>query len=466
MDLQGVNGCGIIKEKGVFCVKITADFNKITGKIKPMHGVGQPPYYESGKHMHYLAEAGIPYSRLHDVGGPYGGGKFVDIHNIFRDFDADETLPESYDFAFTDELITSLIENNVMPFFRLGETIENNYETKAYYIYPPKDFEKWARICEHIIRHYNEGWANGFHYGIEYWEIWNEPEGHKHGQHGPMWIGTKEEYFRLYEVTSNHLKKCFGDTIKIGGYSTCDFSMKNAFYEDTQCAGLKGPYDNNAQYHVQYMHDFFKYITSEEHKSPIDYFSWHTYSGVGIALDAADYLRRVMEKYGFGDLEACLTEWNTDFDVKTNHTPYAAAKALAMMLGMQKKRVDMLCYYDARMANSQYGGLFNGLERKPFLTYFAFMMFNDAYKLENEVETASDNKDIFVMGAKKDNRAVLIISNVGDKTEANLDLSGVDLNGAEVLIIDDVYHYSPTGIDISDGKLTIPEKSCVEIRFY
>ena len=189
-------------------MNITANFEKITGKIKPMHGVGQPPFVAEDTHVHYLEEAGIPYSRLHDVGGWYAGMRFVDIPNIFRDFDADETLPESYDFTFTDDLIATLIKHNVKPFYRLGVTIENYYFKKAYRVFPPKDYEKWARICEHIIRHYNEGWADGFHYGIEHWEIWNEPEGHKHGEHGPMWIGTKEEFFRLYEVASNHLKKC------------------------------------------------------------------------------------------------------------------------------------------------------------------------------------------------------------------------------------------------------------------
>jgi len=33
----------------------------------------------------YFGEAGIPYSRLHDTGGRFGGGVFVDIANIFRD---------------------------------------------------------------------------------------------------------------------------------------------------------------------------------------------------------------------------------------------------------------------------------------------------------------------------------------------------------------------------------------------
>ena len=26
---------------------------------------------------------------------------------------------------------------------------------------PPKDYAKWARICEHVVRHYNEGWGWG-----------------------------------------------------------------------------------------------------------------------------------------------------------------------------------------------------------------------------------------------------------------------------------------------------------------
>ena len=143
--------------------KIIVDFDKIKGKIKPMHGVGQPPMIRLDFSMfEYLKEAKIPYSRLHDVAGPYGGYRFVDIPNLFRDFDADPFDPESYDFAFTDLLITALIENGVEPFFRLGVTIENNVSVKAYRVFPPKDNLKWAQICEGVIRHYTEGWANGF----------------------------------------------------------------------------------------------------------------------------------------------------------------------------------------------------------------------------------------------------------------------------------------------------------------
>ena len=157
------------------------DFEKKIGKIKPMHGVGQPPLGVGDDGIddslfHYLTEANIPYSRLHDTYGHFAANLFVDIPNLFRNFDADENDPASYDFAFTDVLLSQMVKAGIEPYFRLGVTIENAHMIKAYRIFPPKDPEKWARICEHIVRHYNEGWANGFRFGITYWEIWNEPE--------------------------------------------------------------------------------------------------------------------------------------------------------------------------------------------------------------------------------------------------------------------------------------------------
>ena len=135
-------------------MKLTVDFSKALGKIKAMHAVGQPPFLGmTFDNFKYLSAAHIPYSRLHDVGGAYGKGVFVDIPNLFRDFDADENDPGSYDFAFTDALLGALMEYGVKPFFRLGVTIENFRNIRAYRIYPPKDFAKWARICEHVIRH-------------------------------------------------------------------------------------------------------------------------------------------------------------------------------------------------------------------------------------------------------------------------------------------------------------------------
>ena len=50
------------------------DFDRIAGEIKPVNGVGQLPIYsyDDTSMFRYLKEAGIPYSRLHDVGGNPG----------------------------------------------------------------------------------------------------------------------------------------------------------------------------------------------------------------------------------------------------------------------------------------------------------------------------------------------------------------------------------------------------------
>lgn len=233
---------------------IKIDFQTTVGKMKPVHGVGQPPFVGMNFSMfHYLTEAGIPFSRLHDVGGICARGVFVDIPNIFRNFDADPALPESYDFAFTDELLKALDAAGVEPWYRLGVTIENYQKIKAYRIFPPKDYLKWAKICEGIIRHYTEGWADGFHFNIRYWEIWNEPENGVDQEHNAMWKGSMEDYYELYGTASRYLKEKFPH-LKFGGYAACGFYY--LMKEDR----TDHPYGSKrAKDRLDYFEDFLKY---------------------------------------------------------------------------------------------------------------------------------------------------------------------------------------------------------------
>lgn len=438
--------------------KISVDFNSITGLIKPMHGVGQPPMTGiTCSLFHYLKEAGIPYSRLHDTGGAMGSGLYVDIPNIFRDFDADENDPNSYSFAFTDKIIEGLMENKCEPFFRLGVTIENYWELQSFRVFPPADFKKWARVCEHIIRHYNEGWANGYRYGITYWEIWNEPEGEA------CWRGTQEEYFRLYEITSNHLKNCFGDSIKVGGYASCGFYAidKNP---DINNIGLDVTVPT--EWYLKYFYDFLKYITSEEHKSPLDFFSWHTYADVHDVVKYAEYSHKILCDYGFENIEEIIDEWNPCHDMIKKKTGYAAAQNLAMLLAMQKTSVSMMNFYDARIGYSIFSGMFNPDTGTPYPTYFAFMSFNRLYRLKNEVKTYSDNDNIFVGAATDGNKKVILLSNINDKAmTVEFDIKGAEVKDEDIFMINEEYVYSRTGKHITDKKLEIPAFTCVEISF-
>lgn len=411
---------------------INVDFNKNIGTIKRMHAVGQPPFRGGFAKidfspMQILKDANIPYSRLHDVGGAFGGNRYVDIPNIFRNFDADETKEENYDFAFTDALIKALISYGVKPYFRLGVTIENQCVVKAYHIHPPKDYDKWARICEHIIRHYNEGWANGFYFDIEYWEIWNEPENRDVPSLNQMWTGTAEQYYRLYDVTAKHLKSCFGDKIKVGGYAACGFY---GIFGNPEKYGLsvqrreEERYNSTKEeYRVNFFLGFLEYITA--HNSPIDYFSWHTYGGVDVVTVEADFVDKMLNKYGLGHIETHLNEWNLSHDRKKNlSTSYASANVMAMMLAMQHKKTDMLMYYDARYVSiSAYGGFYDLATFEPSCIYYAFKAFGELYALKTEVECNCQKDGVYAIAASDKDKKAILVSNINEEVLLQLNLS-------------------------------------------
>ena len=137
----------------------------------------------------YHRELGIPYTRLHDCHWP--NPDVVDFHAVFPNPGADPERADSYDFRRTDDYLQAIVNAGSRIVYRLGESIEHS--RRKYYVNPPQDYERWAGICCGIIRHYNEGWAEGFRHDIRHWEIWNEPENRP-----AMWTGNDEDYFRLY----------------------------------------------------------------------------------------------------------------------------------------------------------------------------------------------------------------------------------------------------------------------------
>ena len=382
-------------------MNINVDFNKIVGKIKPMHGVGQPPFSGTNfKMFHFLTDAGIPYSRLHDVGGAYGGFRWVDIPNIFRDFDKDPYDPESYDFSFTDLLITALIESGVEPFFRLGVTIENASQIKAYRIDPPSDFKKWAIICEHVIRHYTEGWAKGFKYNIKYWEIWNEPDNYEDINENHMWRGTKEEYYELYGITSSHLKNLFPH-LKIGGYASCGFyALQNAFIKNANSSPRK-------EYFITFFDGFLEYI--KENDCPLDFFSWHSYDSIENNKIYAAYARQRLDEAGYTETETTCNEWNCETEMRG--TARHGAVTCGMMLALQNTPLDSAMFYDAQFSTSIYGSLFNPLTAEPFYAYYAFKAFNELYRLSQQAEASVDEAGVYALAATDNKSACVLISN-------------------------------------------------------
>ena len=386
---------------------LSVDFSQVVGPVKPVNGVGQPPTigWNNFSLFHYLKEAGIPYSRLHDTGGPFDKNIYVDIPNLFRDFDADETDPKNYDFAFTDQLISNLVVHAVEPYFRLGITIENSVNVRGYRVDPPKDYAKWARICEHVIRHYTEGWANGFRHKISHWEIWNEPENHPDPKLNPMWNGDWDSYLRLYLVTSKHLKKCFPH-LMIGGYASCGFYAVDGTGQVADGANV-GPRK------MHFVHCFTNFLdVVRREKAPLDFFSNHSYAAPKTALIQATWARARLDEYGFKDVPLSMNEWLPQPGHGRGGTIHQAAMIAAEMIGFQNGPVADAEIYDARCGLGNYSPLFDGITHKPRKAYYVFLAFNELRKLGQAVRVTGAPEELWAAAATDGRKGAVMLANI------------------------------------------------------
>lgn len=416
--------------------------NNILGKIKPMNAVNNGPvkgprmFPFSGNFDAYK-EAGIPYARNHDASfcASYGGEHTVDITAIFPNFDADPYDPESYDFACTDAYTDIIMEAGTEVFYRLGQKID--HRVKKYDSKPPKDYKKWAVICEHVIRHYNYGWADGFHHNIMYWEIWNEP-----GNGAECWDAPLEEFYPLFEITANHLKGCFPE-LKIGGP-----------------AFATGHFDKRTDEFLSYM---------REHDVPMDFYSWHTYRA-----ETEEYKKRILRArerldfYGYTETESILNEWNYVKNWKEGLLESkkaiisikGAAFTSAIMAVGQNNPLDMLMYYDARV-DSTLNGLFNFYTNEKMKGYYPFWLFSKLYKIGQHIKTDSDVEYIYAVAAAKDGKKAIMLTYFTNDETATEETVTLKLNGnsAEcysLFLLDEAHDAENMGaIAATDGEITV-----------
>lgn len=413
----------------------------------------------------------IPYARVHDANHchAYGAPHTVDISAVFPDFDADPNDPLSYDFTLTDEYLDVIASAGTETFFRLGQSIEHSI--KKYGVHPPKDFAKWARICEHVIRHYNEGWGwnvrkeafkNVVQYRdqfkIKYWEIWNEADNNVRtadGRESPTWTGTQQQFLELYETTAKHLRACFGDTIKIGGPAFCWWgSWKDVFV----------PY-------------------CRKNNVPLDFYSWHCYtvSPMQVAQCIRD-ARKLLDDNGFKNAESILNEWNyvkgwTDpwvysLEVESGRfVQKGAAFIAATMCVSQDAPLDLLMFYDARLGTGM-NNMFDSLTYLPMKGYYPFAAWRDLRDLGEQVvcttETsdlkAAADKQLYAVAAKgKDGRLGVFIvrysddNNIVETRRVTLALpKGRSFAKARCLLTDAVRTYTETPLILNaDGTASV-----------
>lgn len=437
---------------------INVNFSEKTGKkVMPLHGFNSGPMTKVFTYdaRPWFVKGGFPFVRLHDVEYPYGSGEFVDIPCIFKNFDADVDDPASYNFANTDEYIRQSLSVGAKIIYRLGVSIEHSPHKR--YIDPPKDSLKWAQICEHIIRHYNEGWADGYNWNLEYWEIWNEPDLHDDKPHEKRttWGGDLDEFVELYAVTARHLKSLFPH-LKIGG---CGFAHAER----------------------EFITEFYRKISKLSPRVPVDFHSWHEYTAKPLSYAAgASKVRAMLCEFGYGDAESILDEWNLMYrwGVRANQSlAYPAMKdergasfyAATLAALQEKTDVAAATCFEADVVKEFcgifdvdemcIGGLTKGAEYfatvKPTKGFYAFYRYNSLYRMGDQVALSCESDTLHATAAAGDAGVGLILANPYDDAQtATFDLSGV--SGEIIVCLTDKEHTDEKIMTLSaNGSLTL-----------
>ena len=428
------------------------DLSKRYGEFKILNATNGGPWHK--RHVNdqlrtnfadYKA-ARFPYSRNHDsaMHGVYGGPYSHDITYIFPRFEADVNDPASYDFACTDEAILTCLEAGTETFFRLGQTIE--HQIKKHGTLPPADFQKWAEICEHIIRHYNEGWADGYRLGIQYWEIWNEPDlDPDDATNKRTWGGTKAQFFDMYEIAAKHLKAKFPN-LKIGGPALAN--------------------------RMDWASDFLREMKSRGVE--IDFFSWHIYAvRPEQIIKRADTVRALLDENGYKDTESILNEWNyvrgwvEDFQYSINaiHSLKNASFILSAIALSQPSSIDMLMYYDTRP--SVFCGIFDYYSYKPLKGYYPMKWYGMFYDLEAEVRSENTLEDIYSLcGVDSCGKSLCVLTYYSEDDTASPKELALDFGKKatyEIYLVDE--NNDETLIATTDSpRLTLPVHACVLVK--
>lgn len=398
------------------------DISKRFGNFQPMNATNGGPWgaaWSSNRtNFKEYKEAGFPYSRNHDMGikNPFSH----DISGVFPNFDADENDPASYDFACTDDSILTTLEAGTKTFYRLGQSIE--HQVKKHHTLPPKDFNKWARICEHIIRHYTEGWADGYELDMPYWEIWNEPDlDAEDSTNKKTWGGTKAQFFDLYAISAKHLKKCFPH-LKIGGPAQA--------------------------WNLEWTAEFLAEMKRRD--VPIDFFSWHGYwTNPEKMLLKAENIRKLLTEHGYENAESILDEWNYiknwsdmyQYSINVIHGMKGAAFVASMITAGQKSpNVDMMMYY-CTMYNT-WCGAFDMYTYERLKGYYPLMWYGKFYDMDAEIRCEADPENIYSLcGVDKDNKILCMLTNYSDENETEKHISlDFGKNGRyEIYLLDETH---------------------------
>ena len=421
--------------------KIKVDFTKKCGKIKPLHCINGGPRSGGGV-LRYdfteeFAEIGIPCVRTELSAGEYGFNQYIDVHAVFPDFDADEQSEESYSFHSTDLYLASVKNSGAQILYRLGESSEP-YGRRLYSCLP-RDAEKWARICEHIVMHYNEGWASGFKLGIKYLEIPLSPDTAE----------GRRDYFDFYRTVALYLRERF-PKIKLGAFGSRGFAALNrldATDEQREAVALT--------------QQFLSYINKEATAAPLDFFTWECYSSSPEELAMhIRYARSYLDSAGLRRTKSIICRYNA---ADARSVPPATKPEFPAIFGAslvlaQKNAVDMMMYSTSDVTSPE-NALFSVDDFTTHHRYAAYNVmraFGKLYRLGTAVDTGADYRgELYSLAASSaDECRVMLVTR---EFEGRVELSFADCPFTTCQVVRTDYGRRGVSSEVCSEQLPIPK---------
>ena len=443
-----------------------ADFTKVTGKIRPaLHSSGWGPR-SSPRAIQNDDEAikalNMAYARTHDWALVNAGQRVIDYQYIFPLIDKDPKDPSNYYFAATDHLLQLARDIGLKICYRLGTSIEHtgliHFNAEM-----PRDFGKVAEIFAGIVRHYNKGWANGKKWNIEYWEIWNEPDGitNMWCESGKGWSAEHAAYMRgkFVEFFVKCLKRLKSEfpKIKVGGPALCGMNV-----------------------------EYFKAIFDACKKEGVapDFISWHYYgSDPNAMIGAAAAARELCDSYGFKKCELILNEWHYiltwDGVHGSNSTPAmvkravdgptghnnidSAAFTLTALAKIQSSKLDQAYFYGcSHQGNWGYMDQYKQFNKNWYACKLFGEIVKDFPKMCASASSAPTVTTLAVKSADGKKSGLLVVDYRGTDQVLTIDVKGVaKAKYVSAVVLDYTRDNFPCDVGWRDGRLTLvkPDKN-------
>ena len=455
-----------------------ADFGVEVGKIRPeLHSSGFGPTIcsQTARDLADVRAMGFKYARTHDWALINAGQRVCDYFHIFPLMHLDAGDPANYHFAPTDYLLKRTREEAGLDvFFRMGTSIEHSGKFVSFNPVIPDDFDKVAEVFAATVRHYNRGWANGFRWGIKYWEIWNEPEGMQsmwtpkgplteadYGPDSPKRVESQRKFVEFFVTVLKRLKAEFGDEIKVGGpaLQTYRENWLGPILDACRDAGV----------------------------AP-DFISWHGYENDPMAFNRqAETARKLCDARGFGKCELILNEWHyfgenySWTDMQYCSDPAVKARiwngpdshngirsscfTLAALANMQRSKMDQAYYYGCRHTGS-WG--FKDEHQNKYKVFYALKMFGDVVRDYSAIcESVSEGSlTTFAVKDGAGRKALLVVDYGGASRSISVSVKGVASDAkVSCTLLDHQHDLTPYNATFKDGVLELEKPDFFSAAF-